>query len=237
MRSSSPLAETRMPVRIGRVSSREAERDTRAIVSTNAGAGIETTWSPPGSGSGGKSSARSVRMWKRAVPPTISTSCSAGPQLERDVAAAQRADDVEQQAGREHDRARALDLAASSGTRRPTSMSVARSSTPASPSPARDLDAGERLHGAARRRDARRPSAAGRAAPAVDVDNFTMNTSWRWIGVVGAVEMCDRSRREAAPCGRCGAQSPCTRALGVCQSRRSAPVARRGVRSRRRTAS
>ena len=47
---------------MGRVSSRDAERDTRAIVSTNAGAGIATTWSPPGSGSGGKSSVRSVRM-------------------------------------------------------------------------------------------------------------------------------------------------------------------------------
>ena len=67
-----------MPVRIGRVSSREAERATLAIVSTNAGAGIVTTWSPPGSGSGGKSSARSVRRWNVAVPATISTSCSAG---------------------------------------------------------------------------------------------------------------------------------------------------------------
>ena len=57
-----PDADTRMPVRIGRVSSRDADRATRLIVSTNAAAGTLTTVSPPGSGSGGKSSARSVRM-------------------------------------------------------------------------------------------------------------------------------------------------------------------------------
>ena len=43
-----PDAETRIPVRIGRVSSREAERATFAIVSTKAAAGTLTTWSPPG---------------------------------------------------------------------------------------------------------------------------------------------------------------------------------------------
>ena len=126
IRSSSPSAETRMPVRIGRVSSREAERATLAIVSTNAGAGIDDLGSPPGSGSGGKSSARSVRRWKRAVPATISTSCCRA-QLERHVVAGQLADDVEQQARREDDVARARDLGRS-GTRSPISMSVARSS-------------------------------------------------------------------------------------------------------------
>jgi hypothetical protein len=45
-------------------------------VSTKAFAGSTTTWSPPGSGSVGKSSVRSVRMWKRAGPQMISTSCS-----------------------------------------------------------------------------------------------------------------------------------------------------------------
>ena len=65
-------------MRIGRVSSREADRATRLIVSTNAAAGTLTTVSPPGSGSGGKSSARSVRMWNVAEPDRISTSCSAG---------------------------------------------------------------------------------------------------------------------------------------------------------------
>ena len=51
-----------MPVRTGRVSSREAELATRRTVSTNALAGTLTVPSVSGSGNGGKSSARSVRM-------------------------------------------------------------------------------------------------------------------------------------------------------------------------------
>ena len=62
MRSSDPEAETRIPVRIGLVSSREAERATLAIVSMNGAAGTVTSASPACSGRGGKSSARSVRM-------------------------------------------------------------------------------------------------------------------------------------------------------------------------------
>ena len=58
-------------MRIGRVSSRDAERSTRAIVSTNALAGSPTRFSDGGSRNGGKSSARSVRMWK--VAPEQST--------------------------------------------------------------------------------------------------------------------------------------------------------------------
>ena len=97
-------------MRIGRVSSREAERATRLIVATNAAAGTSTTFSPPGSGSGGKSSARSVRMWNVAAPETTSTSCSAGRSSNVAVRARQRARDVEHEAGRQHDRALALDL-------------------------------------------------------------------------------------------------------------------------------
>ena len=50
-------------------------------------------------------------MWKVALPPLSSTSCSAGAQLERDVGARQRADDVDEQAGRQHGGALADDLA------------------------------------------------------------------------------------------------------------------------------
>ena len=78
MSSSVPVAETRMPVRIGLVSSRDADRETLVAVSTNAAAGTVTTVSPPGSGRGGKSSARSVRMWKRDGPEITSTSPSLG---------------------------------------------------------------------------------------------------------------------------------------------------------------
>ena len=62
-------------MRCGRVSSREAERATRAIVSTKAPAGTLSAPSSFGSGSFGKSSEGSVRRWKRALPDTTSTSC------------------------------------------------------------------------------------------------------------------------------------------------------------------
>ena len=95
-----------MPVRIGRVSSRDAERATFATVSTNGGGGHRDAWSSAsGSGSGGKSSARSVRMWKRRRAGDDLDVLLGGPQLERDVAAGQRRDDVEQQPGGQHDRA------------------------------------------------------------------------------------------------------------------------------------
>ena len=74
IRSSLPDADTRTPVRCGRVSSREAERATRLIVSTNAATGRASV-EPPGSGSFGKSSSGSVRRWNFAVPETTSTSC------------------------------------------------------------------------------------------------------------------------------------------------------------------
>ena len=74
IRSSWPEAETSTPVRCGRVSSREAERATRLIVSTNACEGTRMV-EPPGSGSFGKSSSGSVRRWNFAVPETTSTSC------------------------------------------------------------------------------------------------------------------------------------------------------------------
>ena len=113
--------------------------------------GMVTIWSPPGSGSGGKSSARSVRMWNFAVPATTSTSCSAGRSSSETSPAGQLARDVEQQAGGEDDgarRARRRPRAARAG-RPPCRWRAA-----ARPSLGGDLHAGERLHGAARRRDA-----------------------------------------------------------------------------------
>ena len=74
IRSSLPDADTSTPVRCGRVSSREAERATRLIVSTNARDGTRIV-EPFGSGSLGKSSSGSVRRWNFAVPETTSTSC------------------------------------------------------------------------------------------------------------------------------------------------------------------
>ena len=196
MRSSSPAAETRMPVRIGRVSSREADRATRAMVSVKAGAGMVTIWSPPGSGSGGKSSARSVRMWKRAVPATTSTSCSAGrSSSETSPAGSWRTTSRSRRAGRTTVPGRSM--VASSGTRRATSMSVARSCTDVLGG---DLHAGERLHGAARRRHARddlelREQLLRRGRQLHD-DHL-----WIGIEVIGVVEMCTGAER-AARCGR-----------------------------------
>ena len=128
MRSSSPLADTRMPVRTGRVSSRDADRATLATVATNAGPGTWTRPSPSGSGNGGKSSSRSVRMWNVAAPATISTSCSAlrsssvteSPGSERITSTSSRAGSTTEPS---------RTTSPSSGTRRPISMSVARSST------------------------------------------------------------------------------------------------------------
>ncbi len=76
MRSSAPSAVTSTPVRCGRVSSREAERATRAIVSMNAAAGTASALSGSASGRFGKSSSGSVRRWNFAEPETTSTSCS-----------------------------------------------------------------------------------------------------------------------------------------------------------------
>src|SRR3954453_1156723 len=97
MRSSSPAADTRMPVRMGRVSSREAERATRAMVSVKAGAGMVTIWSPPGSGGGEAPGAE--RGDVKAGGPRHDLDVLLGwPQFERDVAGRQLADDVEEQA-------------------------------------------------------------------------------------------------------------------------------------------
>ena len=129
IRSSRSEAETRIPVSTGRVSSREAEPATFSAVETKASAGSSTAESESGSGKVGKSSERSVRMWKVALPETISTSCSAA-RSSRETPAAGRAriTSSSRRAGRTIIPSRWT--SSSRGTRRPTSMSVARSSPP-----------------------------------------------------------------------------------------------------------
>ena len=103
MRSSLPEAVTRTPVRWGRVSSREADRATRAMVSTKALAGTVSTPSSGASGSLGKSSGGSVRRWKRAEPETTSTSCWVGAMLEGQLVLWKRTDHIEQEPARDND--------------------------------------------------------------------------------------------------------------------------------------
>ena len=127
IRSSCPDADIRMPVSTGRVSSREADRATRAIVCTNASVGSATRPSAEGAGSLGKSSARSVRRWKVAGPQISSTSCSAARSSSVTVSEdSERATSSSRRAGSTADPGR--DTSALSGTRRPISISVASSS-------------------------------------------------------------------------------------------------------------
>jgi len=127
IRSSRSVAETRIPVSTGRVSSREADPATFSAVSTKAPTGTETPSSELGSGNGGKSSARSVRMWKVAPPEISSTSCSAArSSSETSAAGSERTTSSSSRAGRTT--VPSLTVWAGSGTRRLTSMSVALSS-------------------------------------------------------------------------------------------------------------
>ena len=129
IRSSRSDAETRIPVSTGRVSSREAEPATLSAVSTNAPTGTETPSSALGSGNGGKSSVRSVRMWNVAPPEISSTSCSAErSSSETSAAGSERTTSSSSRAGSTTTPSRTV--CAASGTRRLTSMSVARSSQP-----------------------------------------------------------------------------------------------------------
>ena len=135
-----------MPVSTGRVSSREAERATLSTVSTNAGPGTSTRPSPSGSGNGGKSSRRSVRMWNVAEPRDDLDVLLGGAQLERDLVAGQRADDVDEQPRRQDDGALADDLALERDAQADLHVGGAQLDRAAL---GEELDAGERLDGAA----------------------------------------------------------------------------------------
>ena len=97
-------------MRTGRVSSREADRATFSAVATKASVGSEIAVSGSGSGKGGKSSARSVRIWKVALPDVIATSCSAAREFERRRRSGQRTNHVEQKTGWENNDDVAPDL-------------------------------------------------------------------------------------------------------------------------------
>ena len=163
-----------MPVRIGRVSSREAERATRAIVSVKAGAGMVDDLVAAGLGQRREVlGAQRADVEARGAGDDLDVLLG-GPQLERHVAAGQLADDVEQQARGEDDRARRARPGASSGTRRPTSMSVARSSHGR---PRRAICTPESAC-TALRVDATRETVCSWASSSCDeVDSFTMTTS------------------------------------------------------------
>ena len=174
-------------MRIGRVSSREAERATLLDrldervgrhVDDRVAAGLGQAAGSPRRAACGCGTSPSRR--------SISTSCSAARSSSATVVAGQRADDVEQQARRQRRPCPRAATSASSGTRRPTSMSVARSSTRR---PRRsDLDAGQRLDGAAGRGDAGDGLQLRRAALR-SRSTASRSNLIEWIEVIGAVEM------------------------------------------------
>ena len=141
-----------MPVRIGRVSSREAERATRAMVSVNACAGIDDDLVAAGLGQRGEVlGAQRADVEARGAGDDLDVLLRRA-QLERDVAVRQLADHVEQQAGGKDDRARCARPRVERDAEGDLHVGGAQLDVPSS---ARDLDAGERLDGTAGRRDAR----------------------------------------------------------------------------------
>ena len=140
-----------MPVSTGRVSSRDAERATLSTVSTNAAPGTSTR-SPSGSGNGGKSSERSVRMWNVAEPPTISTSCSVGRSSSvTSSPGSARTTSTTRRAGRTTEPSRTT-----SPFERDAQADLHVGGAQFDPAlRSEHLDSGERLHGAARGRSAR----------------------------------------------------------------------------------
>ena len=192
-----------MPVSTGRVSSRDAERATVAIVSTNAAAGTSTTASSVRLAEAAGSPRRAAcGCGTSRRPATSSTSCSAARSSSVDgrrPAARGRRRAAAAPAARRRRRARPR---ASSGTRRPTSMSVARSSM--APLGGRELDAGERLDGAAGRGDAGDGLELRRGARRATSRASRWSTSRRRIDVIGAVEVCDSRADRAAERGAAG---------------------------------
>ena len=142
-----------MPVRTGRVSSREAELATLRIVSTNAlGRHADGAVRRPARGSGGKSSPRSVRMWNVALPATSSTSCSAARSSSVTVGPDSERDDVDAAAG--PGSTTEPSRSTSAGERdAQADLHVGGAQLDAAGA-GEDLDAGQRLDRAARRGDA-----------------------------------------------------------------------------------
>ena len=124
-----PDAETRMPVRIGRVSSREAERATLPIVATNACGRHGDDGVAAGLGEGREVlAAQRADVEGRRAGDDLDVLLG-GAQLERDGRRPAARGRRRASGGRGGRRCPRAAISAWSGTRRPTSMSVARSST------------------------------------------------------------------------------------------------------------
>lgn len=177
----------------GRVSSFEAARATRPTVSTSAATGTGTTTSPPASGRGGKSSERSVRMWKVALPARSSTSCSAArSSSDTSLAGSARTTSSRSRAG--STTSPACSIEAVSGTRRPISTSVARTSAPPSVTATWTPDSAC----TALRVDATRPTtcswASSSSRSAVSFTEYLFESGWE-SGVVRAGSLSRTDRR------------------------------------------
>ena len=205
-----------MPVRIGRVSSRDAERATRLIVSTNAAAGTLTTVSPPGSGSGGKSSARSVRMWNVAEPERISTSCSAGRSSSvASLPGSERATSSSRRAGRTTVPSRST----VGGERNAQADVHVRRAQLGTVGEGVELDAGERLNGAARRSDAGDHAELREQIRRGRRELHDEHLGYR-LEVIGHVQLCRRTESRggcgrACAAGRANAWAECVKSVGV----------------------
>ena len=135
-----------MPVRTGRVSSREAERATLATVATNACGRHLDAALLLGLGEGREVlEAQRADVERRRAGDDLDVLLGAA-QLERDAVAGQRADDVHEQARRQDDGALADDLA---GERHAQPDLHVRRAQLDAVGAGEDLDARQGLHGAA----------------------------------------------------------------------------------------
>ena len=146
IRSSLSDADTRMPVRTGRVSSREAERATFSTVSTNAGARhLDAAVALRLRERREVLEAQRADVERRGARDDLDVLLG-GAQLERHRVAGQRADDVDEQPRRQHDGAVADDLALERDAEADLHVGGAQLDGAALGG---QLDAGERLDGAA----------------------------------------------------------------------------------------
>ena len=127
-----PEAVTKTPVSTGRMSSREAARATRSMLSASAAAGILIGSAVARRGSVGKSSAGSTRRWKLELPLRISTSRSASRvSISTVSSASERATSASRRPGSRTEPPPST--VASTAVRRPRSRSVAERVTEPSP--------------------------------------------------------------------------------------------------------
>ena len=183
MRSSLPLAVTSTPVRCGRVSSREAARATRAIVSTNAVAGTRHAALAGRLGQlrevlGRQRAQVELRRSRHHLDVLLRAAV-----LERELDPSAANERRRAAAGRGSPPGPGDDSVGSSATRTPSSMSVASSS--ARPSSTFEQDARQRLDRAARGRPAHGDAELGE-------ERFTGNGELQVLlpdlEVVGAVD-------------------------------------------------